>query len=217
MTFVKNLLKLAGGFLVVYFGVVLLLATLYRWVDPPLSTLMVLRAVQGTKIVPPRPLPYKQIPLFARQGILYLEDHQFWTHHGLVWEAIQEAYEANVRKGKVAFGGSTVTQQLARTLFLVPDRSFFRKGLEAGTALVMELVLPKERILQLYLNSIEWGPGVFGIEAGARYQFGTGVRNLDREQLSRLLAIVTNPIALSVKTLNKNRGMAARYEALMNW
>src|SRR6185369_5627276 len=114
-------------------------------------------------------------------------------------------------------GGSTITQQLARNLFLWPDRMYLRKLLEAGTALILETFLTKERILQLYLNHIEWGPGIFGLEAGARYQFGTGVRNLDVEQISRLEAIITNPVKYSVKTYDHNRGMTARYDALMEW
>ena len=81
---------------------------------------------------------------------------------------------------------------------------------------MLEAVLSKDRILELYLNNIEWGPGVFGIEAGARFHFGTGVRNLDNEQLARLLAIVTSPVKYSVNTFTKNRGMVARYQALMN-
>jgi len=216
MRFVRNLALLSGGLLLLYFGTVTLLTVLYQWVNPPISTLMVWRALHGTKIVPPRPLPYAKIPSSVKRGVVFLEDHRFWEHNGIVLEAIQEAYEANVRKGRIANGGSTITQQLARTLFLIPDRFFIRKGLEAGTALILEAVLTKERILELYLNNIEWGPGVFGVEAGARYQYGTGVRNLSTEQLARLQAIITNPLLFTVKTYGKNRGMAARYEALMN-
>jgi len=83
--------------------------------------------------------------------------------------------------------------------------------------LILELLLTKQRILELYLNHIEWGPGVFGIDAGARYQFGTGVRNLDTEQIARLEVIITNPVAYTVKSFSRNRGMEARYEALADW
>lgn len=214
--FLKNLALLAAGALAVYFGTVVVLTLVYTKVDPPVSTLMVVRALGGTKITPPKPLPYAKIPGFAKRGIVFLEDHEFWTHHGVVLEAIQDAYAANQRAGRVTHGGSTITQQLARTLFLFPERMYVRKALEAGTALILETLLPKERILELYLNNIEWGPGVFGIEAGAQYHFGTGVRNLTKEQLARLEAIVTNPLAFSVKTYYKNGGMAARYEALMS-
>jgi len=215
MKFLKNLVLVGAAFLGLYFGTVTVLTLLYSQINPSVSTLMVLRRMEGVAVVPSRPLPLAKIPSFAKKGIVYLEDHAFWTHHGLVWGAIREAWEANQKAGAIERGGSTITQQLARTLFLFPEKMYFRKVLEAGTALLLEIILSKERILELYLNNIEWGPGVFGIEAGARYHFGTGVRNLNAEQISRLEAIITNPLAFSVKTYFRNRGMAARYEALM--
>jgi monofunctional biosynthetic peptidoglycan transglycosylase len=217
LSVLRNMLVLAGGFLALYFGSVLVVTVLLLWMDPPVTGLMILRSWEGVKVQPSIPLPYGRIPSFARRGIVYLEDHEFWTHYGIVWGAVREAWEANERAGRVERGGSTITQQLARNLFLFPDRMYLRKGLEAGTALILETVLPKQRILELYLNHIEWGPGVFGIEAGARYQFGTGVHNLDLDQISRLEAIITNPVAYSVRTLSRNRGMEARYEDLSAW
>lgn len=217
MRLLKRLLALVASLLFLYFGVVTVLALIYRWVDPPVTTLMVYRSLQGVKVTPSRPLPLEKIPSFAKKGIVYLEDHAFWTHHGIVWGAIREAWEANQEAGKIERGGSTITQQLARTLFLFPEKLYVRKALEAGTALILEALLPKERILELYLNNIEWGPGTFGIEAGSRYQYGTGVRNLSKDQLARLEAIITNPVLFTVKTFRQNRGMAARYAALMDW
>lgn len=200
---------------VVYFSSVAVVCLASRWVTPPVHTLMVYRYFQKTTVKPESYLSFKQIPFYSRQGILFLEDHNFWSHHGLVLGAIREAYEANQRAGYPAYGGSTITQQLARTLFLIPNKNYIRKYLEAGTALIMEACLPKERILELYLNSIEWGPGIFGIDAGARYHFGVGVRQLSEEQQARLLAIITNPLRYNVKNYYKNRGMEARYEALL--
>ena len=205
-----SLLAAAG-----FFAAILVCIVVFVWVNPPATSLMAWRALNGTKIVAPRPLPLKQIPAFVRSGILYLEDHNFRTHYGIVWGAIVEAWEANQELGYEAYGGSTITQQLARSLFLTTHKNWFRKGAEAVIALMLEAVLSKDRILELYLNNIEWGPGVFGIEAGARHHFGTGVRNLTKEQLARLLAIVTSPVNYSVKTFTKNRGMVARYNALL--
>ena len=217
VAFLKNLLGIALGLLAIYFGSVIVLTLVYRWVDPPVTALMLLRKFEGVKVAPSHPLPYEKIPNFAKKAVVYLEDHEFWTHHGVIFGAIRDAWEANQRAGKVERGGSTITQQLARNLFLIPERLYLRKALEAATALILELLLTKQRILELYLNHIEWGPGVFGIEAGARYQFGTGVRNLDVDQLSRLEVIITNPITYNVKTFSRNRGMEARYEALSDW
>ena len=213
----KILFLVMAGALSVYFGSVILLTLAYKQIDPPITALMVIRSLQGVTVTPARPLPLNKIPPFVKKGILYLEDHDFYTHHGVVWGAIREAWEANQKAGRIERGGSTITQQLARNLFLWPNKDYLRKGLEASTALLLEVILGKDRILELYLNHIEWGKGVFGIEAGARYQFGTGLRNLDQEQLARLLAIVTNPVAYSVKSFARNPGMAARYEALSAW
>jgi len=217
MKFLKNLGFLTLGVLIFYFGTVTVLTLLYSRIDPPVTALMLLRSWEGVKVRPAIPLPYAKIPLFAKKAIVYLEDHDFWTHHGVELGAIREAWQANEKAGKLERGGSTITQQLARNLFLFPDRMYLRKVLEAGTAFILETFLTKERILELYLNHIEWGPGVFGIEAGARFQFGTGIRNLDTEQISRLEAIITNPIHYNVESYDRNRGMTARYEALMEW
>jgi len=217
MRFLKNLGLLTLCLLALYFGTVTVLTLIYAHIDPPVTALMLWRSLEGVKVRPSSPVPYAKIPLFAKKAIVYLEDHEFWTHHGVVPGAVRDAWEANEKAGRVERGGSTITQQLARNLFLWPDRMYLRKVLEAGTALILEAFLTKERILELYLNHIEWGPGIFGVEAGARYQFGTGVRNLNLEQLSRLEAIITNPVKYSVKTYYHNRGMAARYEALMEW
>jgi len=217
MNFLKNLTLLILGLLVVYFGTVTILTLVYARIDPPVTMLMLWRSLEGVKVKPSLPLPSSKIPTFAKKGIVYLEDHDFWSHHGVELGAIRDAWQANKKAGRLERGGSTITQQLARNLFLWPQRMYLRKALEAGTALILETFLTKERILELYLNHIEWGPGVFGIEAGARYQFGTTVRNLDVEQLARLEAIVTNPVKYSVKTFDRNRGMTARYEALMDW
>jgi len=215
MRFLKNLGLLTLSLLSVYFGAATVLTLIYSRIDPPVTALMLWRSLEGVKVKPSIPVPYAKIPLFAKKAVVFLEDHEFWTHYGVVPGAVREAWEANEKAGHLERGGSTITQQLARNLFLWPDRMYLRKALEMGTALILETILTKERILELYLNHIEWGPGIFGVEAGARYQFGTGVRNLNVEQISRLEAIITNPVKYSVKTFARNRGMAARYEALM--
>lgn len=200
---------------IVFFGTILLLCLLYTFINPPLTTLMIQRATQGTAIKQPRFIPLSKIPKYVQNSMLYLEDHSFWEHHGIMPGAIREAFETNQRLGYPLYGGSTVTQQLARSLFLTPDKSYIRKYLEAGTALIMEAVLGKKRILELYLNYIEWGPGVFGVETGARYHYGSSVRDLEKEQFFRMAAIITNPLRFNVKTLYNSRGMTARYEALV--
>ena len=102
---------------------------------------------------------------------VYLEDHQFYTHHGIDLEAVRTAYERNKRAGTLAFGGSTITQQLTRTLFLTPHKNYLRKYLEALLSLELDLLLPKDRIMELYLNHIEWGSGIFGVGTAAKKLF----------------------------------------------
>jgi monofunctional biosynthetic peptidoglycan transglycosylase len=115
------------------------------------------------------------------------------THHGFDWEAIQNAVERNRREGEIVIGASTITQQLAKNLFLSGQRSWWRKAQEAAIAGMLEVVMTKRRILEIYLNVIEWGDGVFGAEAAARHHFGITAAVLTPEQAARLAAMVPSP------------------------
>ncbi len=201
--------------LILYFGMVLVLTVTYKFVNPPVSTLMLLRRIQGEKIHPVRFVTYFQLPLFARKGIVRLEDPTFWTNNGIDLGAIRDAWEIDQKLGRPVYGGSTITQQLARTLFLFPDKSYLRKGLEAATALLMTAILGKRRILELYLNSIEWGPGIFGINAAAHFWYGADVRDLSADHLARLEAIIVNPRYFRPYRLPERGGVLERYQALM--
>ena len=122
------------------------------------------------------------------------EDAKFFQHDGFDWDGIRKAYEKNVREGEVVAGGSTITQQLAKNLFLTGERAFWRKAQEAAITVMIEVIMTKRRILELYLNVIEWGDdGVFGAEAAARYHFGTSASQLGPEQAARLAAMVPSP------------------------
>ncbi len=169
---------------------------------------------QGTVIELPRFVPYEKIPASTRNAFIYLEDHEFWEHFGISPGAIRDAIATNRQRGRVVYGGSTITQQIARSLFLTPDRNYLRKGLEAETAILMELVLGKHRILELYMNYIEFGPGVFGLGSAARYHYRTNFAALDYEQRLRLAVIITSPLRYNTNTFWNNPGMVARYKAL---
>lgn len=138
-------------------------------------------------------IPYAKISDHLKRAILVAEDDKFVDHEGFDWEGIQKALKKNQNKGKVVAGGSTITQQLAKNLFLSGERTLFRKGEEAIVTVMMEWMLEKERILEIYLNVIEWGDGVFGAEAAARHYFGVGAGQLSAEQAARLAAMVTRP------------------------
>jgi monofunctional biosynthetic peptidoglycan transglycosylase len=121
------------------------------------------------------------------------EDAKFVEHEGFDWEALQKAYEKNLRKGKVVAGGSTISQQLAKNLFLSSKRTPWRKAQEAVITLMLEAVMSKRRILEIYLNVIEWGEGVFGAEAAARHYYRVGAGALGPAQAAKLAAMVPNP------------------------
>lgn len=138
-------------------------------------------------------VPYEKISNHLKRAILVAEDDRFVDHEGFDWEGIQKAMDKNQQKGKVVAGGSTISQQLAKNLFLSGERSMLRKGEEALITLMMERMLGKERILEIYLNVIEWGDGVFGAEAAARHYFGVSAAQLSAEQAAKLAAMVPRP------------------------
>lgn len=138
-------------------------------------------------------VPYEKISDNLKRAVLVAEDDKFIDHDGFDWEGIKKALEKNERRGKVVAGGSTISQQLAKNLFLSGDRSFIRKGQEAIITVMMESVLEKERILEIYLNVIEWGDGVFGAEAAARHHFGVTAAQLSPPQAAKLAAMVPRP------------------------
>ncbi len=138
-------------------------------------------------------VPYDKISSNLKRAIIVAEDAKFADHEGFDWEGIQKALEKNQRKGKVVAGGSTISQQLAKNLFLTGERSAIRKGEEALITVMMETILDKERIFEIYLNVIEWGDGIFGAEAAARHYFGVSASRLTREQSAKLAAIVPRP------------------------
>jgi monofunctional biosynthetic peptidoglycan transglycosylase len=138
-------------------------------------------------------VPYERISSNVKRAIIAAEDAKFVDHEGFDWDGIQRALEKNERRGRVVAGGSTITQQLAKNLFLTPTRSYLRKGQEAVITLMLEALLPKRRIFEIYLNVIELGNGVFGVEAAARHYFSTSAASLSAAQGARLAAMAPNP------------------------
>jgi monofunctional glycosyltransferase len=136
---------------------------------------------------------YDRISNNLKRAMVAAEDAKFVDHEGFDWDGIQTAIEKNQKRGRVVAGGSTITQQLAKNLFLTPQRSYVRKAEEAVITVMLETFLPKRRILELYLNVIEWGNGVFGAEAAARKYFGVSAAALSPEQAARLAAMAPNP------------------------
>jgi monofunctional glycosyltransferase len=201
---------------VILLAVVLLASLVLLKVNPRHTALMLWRRVTAGVHAPAiRFTPLRDIPRPAREMVVRLEDGHFWTHPGVSLGAIRDAYRINRDVGFALYGGSTITQQLARNLFLTPRKTYFRKYLEALTALGMDLVLPKARILELYLNVIEWGRGTFGIGAASARYYGVPPSALGLDQQRRLIAVLPNPLRYDVSTLLGNRQLAIRYEYLL--
>lgn len=136
---------------------------------------------------------YEHISVHLKRAIIVAEDAKFTDHEGFDWEGIQRAMEKNQRRGKIVAGGSTITQQLAKNLFLSGERSLLRKAQEAILTAMIEAAMDKRRIYEIYLNVAEWGDHVFGAEAAARYYFGVGAASLQPEQAARLAAMLPRP------------------------
>jgi monofunctional biosynthetic peptidoglycan transglycosylase len=138
-------------------------------------------------------MDYERISGNLKRAIIASEDANFSGHEGIDWDALQKAYEKNSKKGRVVAGGSTITQQLAKNLFLSGERSYLRKGQEVVIAYMIEYWMDKERIFEIYLNVVEWGTGVFGAEAAARHYYGVSAASLSASQAARLAVMLPNP------------------------
>ena len=151
---------------------------------------------------------YANISLHLKRAVVAAEDDLFVHHQGFDWAGIQRAIEKNQRRGKIVAGGSTISQQLAKNLFLSPEKTAWRKAQEAVLTLMIESVWSKQRILEVYLNVIEWGVGVFGAEAAARHYYGISAARLSADQAARLAGMVPSP---RFYDRNRNaRGLATR-------
>jgi monofunctional biosynthetic peptidoglycan transglycosylase len=138
-------------------------------------------------------VPYTRISRHLKRAIIASEDSNFSEHEGVDWIALEKAYEKNARKGRVVAGGSTITQQLAKNLFLSGERSYLRKAQEFVIAYMLEFMMDKERIFEIYLNVVEWGNGVFGAEAAARHYYGVSATSLGPVQAAQLAVMLPNP------------------------
>jgi len=138
-------------------------------------------------------VPYAKISVNLKRAVIAAEDSKFIGHEGFDWEGIQKAYEKNLKKGKIVAGGSTISQQLAKNLFLSTRRTPWRKLEETLVTLMLEQMMTKRRIFEIYLNIIEWGNGIFGAEAAARRYFGVSASGLSPYQAAKLAAMIPNP------------------------
>lgn len=159
-------------------------------------------------------VPYRRISHEMKRAIVVAEDSRFLQHNGFDFESIRRAFKKNLSQGKITAGGSTISQQLAKNLFLSEKKSIGRKLQEAIITVMLETIMSKQRILEIYLNIIEWGNGVFGIEAAAQHYYGLSAASLTKQQATYLAAMVTNP-----RYYDKNRTsqhLLKKREVLLN-
>lgn len=194
----RSILQWFGIGVVALWSLAVLSLVALRWIDPPTTAVHVERRVQAwvhhrTYHERYEFVPLGQISPNLQHAVIAAEDARFYQHHGFDWHAMELAAETDMDGGRIR-GGSTITQQLVKNLFFGTSRSILRKGAEFTLVPVAELVLGKQRILELYLNVVEWGPGVYGAESASRAYYETSARNIGREQSSRLAAILPSPL-----------------------
>ena len=192
-----------------------------RWIDPPTTAVHMERRLQAWIRHTPYHERYEFVPLSQispdfQHAVIAAEDARFYQHQGFDWNAMQIAAEDDMEGGRIR-GGSTLTQQLVKNLFFGTGRSILRKGAEFTLVPVAELVLGKRRILELYLNVVEWGPGVYGAEAACRYHYQTSARNIDRDQSARLAAILPRPLKRRPDHMNQYSGLILERMSQAGW
>ena len=192
-----------------------------RWIDPPTTAVHDQRRLQAWMHNTPYHERYKFVPLSQispdlQHAVVAAEDARFYQHHGFDWHEIQIAAEDDLDGGR-SRGASTITQQLVKNLFFGTGRSIMRKGAEVTLVPVAELVLGKRRILELYINVVEWGPGIYGAESACRYHYGTAARNIDRQQAARLAAILPAPLKRRPERMNDYSARILERMHQMGW
>lgn len=198
-----------------------LLLLAVRWVDPPTTAVHIERRLQAWMHHKPYRERYQFVPLSQispnlQHAVIAAEDARFYQHHGFDWHEIQIAAEDDMEGGRVR-GASTLTQQLVKNLLFGTSRSIIRKGAEFTLVPVAEFVLGKRRILELYLNVVEWGPGVYGAQAACAYHYGIAARNVSRDQAVRLAAILPAPLKRRPERMNHYSSLILERMRQMGW
>jgi monofunctional biosynthetic peptidoglycan transglycosylase len=219
---IKYIFRIIGKIALWFFVISLLSVFIFKWLPVPITPLMVTRAIEykldGKEMLCSHDWePLENISINMQKAVIASEDANFLTHHGFDFKAIKKAMESN-EKGKKLKGGSTISQQTAKNVFLWQGRSYVRKGLEAYFTILIEIIWGKERIIEVYLNSIEMGDGVYGAEAAAQYWYRKNAADLTKREAAGIAAILPNPRKFkatnSSSYINRKKG---RIVKLMNY
>ncbi|MEG1376034.1 MAG: monofunctional biosynthetic peptidoglycan transglycosylase [Myroides sp.] len=213
---VKKILKFIGKVILYFFGISIGLVILFKFIPVPFTPLMFIRTFEqigsNDKVVWKRDwVSIDEMGTSIQKAVIASEDGKFTTHNGFDVKAIEKAYKNN-QKGRKVKGGSTISQQTAKNVFLWPGRSYLRKGLEAYFTVLIEVVWGKERIMEVYLNSIEMGNGIYGIEAASQHWFNKSAKNLTKAEAAAIAAILPNPRVYKAK--NSSRYIERRKNAI---
>ena len=192
-----------------------------RIAQPPITMVQLQRRIEAlvrgdSYRVDRRPVDLDRLPPHVWRAVVAAEDTRFFEHWGFDWTEIQEARE-ELARGERRRGASTITQQLVKNLVLTTHGSVIRKGLELTLTLPAEVALPKRRILELYINNIEWGPGIWGIDAAARHHYGISARELSRDQAARLAAVIPAPLRRKPEAMGWYAEIILRRMEAMSW
>jgi len=198
---------------VIFYASVILSLFLLRWINPPTTAVQTERRIDSLLHRKPYRKLYKFVPMeeispALQHAVVAAEDARFFQHHGFDWKQVEIAVQDDLDKGR-SRGASTITQQLVKNLYLSTSRSFIRKGIEFTIVPITELLLSKRRILELYLNVIEWGPGVYGADAASAFYFHIPARRLDRPQGIELASVLPSP-------LRRKPGRMTQYDLIIS-
>jgi len=207
-------LRFIGACIVGFFAFSILSVAIHRFVPVPVTFLMIEKLTQGHGI-DHRWVPAYQISDNLKRAVIASEDARFCTHDGFDIQAIQKAERYNATHKKKR-GASTISQQTAKNVFLWPDRSWIRKGVEVYYTFLIEHMWSKDRIMEVYLNSIEMGPGVYGAEAASQYWFGHSAKTLSKAEAAQLASILPNPVKRKAKGSKRSGRIAANARTVVN-
>ena len=210
---VRRVLRVVGAVVLAFYALVIAGVILLRWINPFTTAVQTQRRVETLAAAKPYKKTFKFVPMqqispSLQHAVVAAEDSRFFQHHGFDWTEVRNAVEDKL-DGVRTRGASTITQQLIKNLFLTTSPSIIRKGIEATIVPIAELMLPKRRILELYLNVIEWGPGIYGAEAAARYYYHIPANRLSREQAVELASVLPAP-------LRRKPGRVSQYAAIIS-
>lgn len=188
----RRFLRILRNVLIIFIVITILPVIIYKWVNPPITPLMLIRKFEGNSITKDW-VPISEMSAYLPQAAIVAEDDEFMNHYGFDIDAMQQAYKKNKRQSAKIRGGSTISQQTAKNVFLWPYRDYLRKTIEAWFTVLIELFWGKERIMEVYLNVVEMGKGIYGVEAASQKYFHKHAKNLNKNQAVSLIAVLPNP------------------------